>query len=418
MSREKVAVVTGKDLCYLDDTDGANVLVKNFAEHVIKNEGLDVDIYTPCGYSGHQFVDLKAQSQSEENIEISPGITVKRFPVPRVVTPNYENQGLELLNRVNISMGEAVYFEDGKLFDYLRIHIIHMAHSFGLVLGDIVPIERTIVHPMMLGTEYKNFSEVSQSYIDIEKAVFRKQILVQTPSIAESETLISDYSVSPEKIIITPRGFNPEALTIRQRTLPPIQNRKVRILCANMVRPQKGQKYFIDFAKECKKNNLPVLISLVGVNGTSYSPAYNKYSREIFDEIEKENLWDSFDFLKPRSQQELDKIMLNSDVAFYPSVFETFGKSPLESMATGLPTIVCDDVPAFREFIKDEETGILTSRNSQAMVESLKRLLYKPSLYTDISKNGISKGAEFFWENVLSRMILDTNNKISDVLST
>jgi glycosyltransferase involved in cell wall biosynthesis len=414
MAPNKIAIITGKDPMFAADTDGANILVKNLADHYA-GEGTKVDIFTPNGYSGHQAVKRKADYQSQAKDLLEENVNVNRFPIPKLITPNLSYAGLNFMNRVAISMAEATYFEDRKLDEYSRIHILHMAHAFGLVLGEIVPIDKTVLHPMLLGREYERYTQVAPSYIDFELEVFKRKLLVQVPSLDESLTLQKDYGVDENQIISNPRGFNQECLTPLFRKTPN-KTDTLSILCANMMRPQKGQHLFIPFAKECLRRGISIKINLIGVNGSSYSPSYNQYALDIREAIIKEGLKDCFEFSNPLDQANLNKVMHKSDFAIYPSVFETFGKAPLESMATGLPTIVLDDVPAFQEFLQDNETGLFVSRHSSALVDALERCLNEKGLYEKLSRQGIEAGKNFHWKVVLEQMINDINKWLSHAL--
>ena len=98
--------------------------------------------------------------------------------------------------------------------------------------------------------------------------------------------------------------------------------------------------------------------------------------------------------------------MAGCDIAIYPSVTETFGKSSLESVVTGLPTILFDDVPAFTEYVTDRVTGFLVPRSSGAVVDILGELQTNHSLYSSVSRNGIGIASRFTWEKIIDDLLL------------
>ena len=412
----KIAIISGKDPTIVEDTDGANVLVNNMADSYVENGGATVDIFTPLGYSGHQALRKKLKEQMVAPSEIRPGVTIQRFETAALTIPPANGEIETFRQRLLRSASEADFFEDKRLEEYDIVHIIHMAHSFGIVLRGIVPLGRTVLHPMMLGLEYRRYKEVPDEYIDQERAVLKKKLLVQVPSEDEAKILTQEYGVAGRNIIHTPRGFNTDRFKVSARTAPSIEQ-EIKILCANMVRPQKGQHLFVPFAEECRRRGIKLKIRLIGVNGNSYSSNYNIYAQELAEEIASRGLDDYFELLGPMSQSRLNELMLNSHFAMYPSVFETFGKSPLESMATGLPTMVFDDVPAFREFIVDGDSGILVSRNIRNWVDRMEETLKDSSTYEKISQRGIRQGEEFTWQATLQRMRNDITQILNYALS-
>jgi glycosyltransferase involved in cell wall biosynthesis len=128
--------------------------------------------------------------------------------------------------------------------------------------------------------------------------------------------LRESYGVAPSKIVTTHRGYPQDVLLPRERTLP--QDGPVRILSANMVRPQKGQHILVPFAEECLKRKLPIKIVIAGVNGESYSSHYNEYYQTFLEAIRKRGLMDTFEFTGPKDHQELNELMLKSDVSIGP----------------------------------------------------------------------------------------------------
>lgn len=406
----KIAIITGKDPMYKNDTDGANILVENISKQLSKEN--KIDIYTPKGYSGNNFIKEKFDFQKEEIIKnYKKNINIIKFEIPRIITTNYKNSGLNFLNRINISNAEAAYFSDNKLFKYDLVIIIHMAHSFGIVLNNLTPINKTILFPMMLGKEYKKFIKVNNAYIQIEKEVLSKLKHIQSPSKYEQKLLIEKYKINKNQTFYNHRGFNQEEFKPKIRTkINP--NKTINIISANMIRPQKGQKEFIKIAKIAKKEKINLIINLIGVNQNSYNPIYNKYAKELENQIHKNKLENYFKFINPINQKELSILMNKADIAIYPSISETFGKSALESMVTGLVTIVYDDVAAYKEFITNQQDGFIIKRDANTTIKLIKKLISNSDLYEKISINGIKKNENYSWTKKVNQMILDIKKRI------
>ena len=145
---------------------------------------------------------------------------------------------------------------------------------------------------------------------------------------------------------------------------------------------------------------------IAGVDGTSYSGYYNQYAAEFHNAIKSDGLAGHFTFHGVLSREALNNLMAGCDIAIYPSVTETFGKSSLESVVTGLPTILFDDVPAFTEYVTDRVTGFLVPRSSGAVVDILGELQTNHSLYSSVSRNGIGIASRFTWEKIIDDLLL------------
>ena len=329
---------------------------------------------------------------------------VVRFDVPPIVTPAFINKELNLLNRIAISFAEGTYFSGGLLKDYDAVLIFHMAHAFGTVLGGYVPMERTVILPMFLGEFYRKFMGVAQAYIDMEREVLQAASHIQTPSAAEKKVLVENYGAKEDAVFVVPRGFNPELFRRRKRELDKSRGR-IDILCANVVRMQKGQHILVPILEVCEKLGTNAVFHLPGVNGTTYSKHYNEYAESLRAEIEERGFGNNFKFYGVLDQKQLGELMLTMDMAIYPSVAETFGKSALESMATGLPTIVFDDVPAFGEFIEHRKTGLLVKRSPESAAVAIAELAKDGGLYSSVSNEGIERGRDFEWGKVIPRLL-------------
>ena len=103
--------------------------------------------------------------------------------------------------------------------------------------------------------------------------------------------------------------------------------------------------------------------------------------------------------------------MVDCDLAIYPSVTETFGKSSLESVVTGLPTILFDDVPAFTEYVANGVTGFLVPRSSMDVIDVIKELQCNPKLYSSVSRNGLEIAPKFTWGKIIDDLLFNYHRR-------
>ena len=404
----KIAIVCGRDIERASDTDGGSVLIRNLARELCR-QGNSIDVYTPANIAGGTF-------RQEEHIEPShdlPGVSIIRFPIQekdfhlRTLDKNSESY---FLNRMSISMRAGEYFDDRKLHAYDRIYLFHITHAFGLFEKDRCPISRTVLFQMFLGAFYCLSEDVPQEYFDAEIKALKYVQHIATPSAAERTVLINSYKVPSEKIFIVRRGYDPSVFRPLLRTFVPQDT--LHILCANVIKPQKEQCFFLDLV-EAARDRIPGLtVHLIGLGETNTQTAYGHYAFDLKCDATRRGLDQYFVFHDIAPQYAVNELMRTCHLAFYPSRTETFGKSVLESVVTGLPTIVFNDVPAYDEFLENHRTGISINRSLAAALEAIDMLRTDAKLYETISENGIAIAPQFTWEKIVADFIRDSEAHI------
>ena len=397
-----IAFIAGRDMRVRDDTDGSTVLIRHLAEY-LASRGHVLDIYIPDEYRGgaHQKEPLRA----EENWQItSANIRFVRFSseTPAQLPP-HDTPEQYFLNRLIISDKEAEYFSLNRLENYDCIYVFHVAHTFGLISKGLLPLHKTVLFPMLLGTYYRQFMPVPDVYIQRERSILAHFRHISCASSAEVRSLIEDYGLPQHTSFVVGRGYDDNVFHPLERTSID-KSKPIHIICANSIRPQKGQDFFISLVEYVHTRGIDLVIHLVGVNGKTHSPWYNEYAATITRNISERGLERHFDFRQAVTQPELAGVMEKCHLAFYPSVTETFGKSVLESTASGLPTIVFDDVPCFSDYLEDRQTGMRVTRSVDAAYRAIEELANNHALYASISKNGIIRGEHYTWHHVLEKL--------------
>ena len=72
---------------------------------------------------------------------------------------------------------------------------------------------------------------------------------------------------------------------------------------------------------------------------------------------------------------EINSVLMNSDIFAFPSAYEGFGLSLGEAMSAGLPCVGFKTCSAVNELIVDNETGILCDDGVMGFAEGLKKLM-------------------------------------------
>lgn len=105
-----------------------------------------------------------------------------------------------------------------------------------------------------------------------------------------------------------------------------------------------------------------------------------------------------FNIMRPKNDEELARIYSDADVYVHTSYTEGFGLPPLEAMACGTPAIVTAS-GGVREYAEHGTNSIVvSSRDVNALCESIVEVLYNPLLSKRLSLAGIETAKKFSWE--------------------
>lgn len=104
--------------------------------------------------------------------------------------------------------------------------------------------------------------------------------------------------------------------------------------------------------------------------------------------------------------EDLANEIRKGDIFCYPSVSnngETFGVAPLEAMALGLPVVV-SNLECFKDFIKDNENGLIFDHNSlnshEDLAYKIKSIIDSKELFNTLSIEGAKTAKNFSVEEV------------------
>lgn len=95
------------------------------------------------------------------------------------------------------------------------------------------------------------------------------------------------------------------------------------------------------------------------------------------------------------SDEALNDLWLNAQIALLPSQYESFGLVHVEAMGYGLPVVACDIV-ATQEVVEADKTAFLVPvGDSESLAERMIRLIANPKLRLEMGQAGKIKAADF-----------------------
>ncbi|MDP3917898.1 MAG: glycosyltransferase [Candidatus Woesebacteria bacterium] len=402
----------------LIDNDGQPITVRNYT-YWLSKFGHHIDIYSykviPDKISNNYF-KRKFVLQKDKKVKLFPNVNVIRIDVPSQTTKDlFSSIDLRDMPEIIQSLVASEYFKDNLLFEYDTICMFHPLASFGVVFRNFIPLNKAVLFPMLLSDEYIKFKSVSLIYIQLEQLVLNSVAKIFSTSSDEKNTLRL-RGIKNNKIEVLPRGIDVDIFKHVQKTIS--NNPKIlRLITVGSIRPQKRQSILIEVVNQLLLNGLDVHLSIIGEKDNFTMDVYKKYYNDMKKEISNKKLYKNIEFEGAVCQQRLSKFYENSDIAIFPSISESFGKSVIESISSGTPTIIAKECKAYCDFAEDGVNSIFSGSNVEEITKSILMLINNPKLYMKISENGEFIKEGYGWEVVTRKLekelvkLLESNQK-------
>lgn len=221
----------------------------------------------------------------------------------------------------------------------------------------------------------------------------RAAVIAAISSFTRDE-IVEILGIPAERIIVTPLGVEPEFLAAGAREPEPEialegVGRGPFILNVATLEPRKNLTRLIQaYALARRRASLPHRLVLAGMRGWLFE--------DIFRTVRGLGLEEQVVFPGYLPRGGLPRLMRQSALFVYPSLYEGFGLPPLEAMACGTPTIVSHS-SALPEVVGQ---GALTvdPYDVEALAEAMCRVLTQPALARELSCLGRERARQFSWE--------------------
>jgi glycosyltransferase involved in cell wall biosynthesis len=220
------------------------------------------------------------------------------------------------------------------------------------------------------------------------------KILLKIPSYVGSQglgwnKLYHSLGVSDEKIILV-RNWIPFGYSIRKTNKRVAEEELLTFVYVGWLIKEKGVYELID-AIEVLASTFSFKFIFIG-GGT--------LQEELHTRIEKSDLSDKVISKGWQEQKEVKQVLNSSHVFVLPSYAEGFPNALLEAMSMGLPAI-CTDVGGVSDSLKNDVNGYLIKpKNTNMIIESMKKYLLNKGLVEKHSKATIEIAAtKHNWEN-------------------
>ncbi len=130
------------------------------------------------------------------------------------------------------------------------------------------------------------------------------------------------------------------------------------------------------------------------------------YFDELVAEINAKGLRERTTIIKglPPDSPILLSALKSADVFVLPSVHEPFGIAALEAWAAGLPLLAAN-VGGLRDFVEDEETGLLFNPDSPESLLAAWRKIQDAELRGRLVANASERVKDFAWEEITKKLV-------------
>ena len=228
----------------------------------------------------------------------------------------------------------------------------------------------------------------------------RRARRVLTVSEASKQDIVRFFDVPDDKVTVI---YN--AIDERYR-VPPTDEEMVRvreryqlpdrfIMYAGNVKPHKNLERLIDaFARVRRRgfDNLGLLVT-----GSEVS----KYAT-LRRAVHRYNLHKHVRFLGYQPEATLAVLYRLADLFVFPSLYEGFGLSPLEALASGTP-VVASNVSSLPEVLGDAAV-LIDPYAPESIADGITRVLENDDLRADLQRRGTARAARFSWERSVRRV--------------
>lgn len=260
-----------------------------------------------------------------------------------------------------------------------------------VTLHDLIPVK----HP-----ELEKMAAQLYWRLHISRAARRSDFVITISEWAKAE-IMAEYAVPADKIAVIMQSFDPLMLEARD----PETGQRVRasyglpaeyILYVGTIQPRKNLVTLIE-AFHCLRQEMagaPRLV-IVGRKGWLYE--------DLFARIKSLGLTDDVLFTGFVPDEELPYLFDGAKVFVYLSLFEGFGRPPLEAMACGVPVITSAST-AIPEVVGT--AGItVPPLDTSAVVAALRRVLTDETLMAGMKARGVTQAGKFSWERAASETL-------------
>jgi len=279
-------------------------------------------------------------------------------------------------------LGLGVIWQLVKFLKEVKPQIVHTHLFGGDTWGRIAAILAGV--PIIISTEHNINLDESwlKKLIKFKLAIFTKKIIAVSQSVKNYS--VKKEKINPKKIAVIYNGIDLHKFSFRGYQSIDLHN-KISAVTIARLEPQKGHYYLIDAMPLIIKKYPNFILNIVGAGNLE---------NELKNQAKDLGLQDHVVFWGRRTDPE--NILPAMALFILPSIWEGLGIAILEAQAVGVP-VLASKVGGIMEIIESGKTGLLFApKNSEAIFQSIEKLLSDSDLQQKIVKNAHEQVKEKF----------------------
>ncbi len=277
-----------------------------------------------------------------------------------------------------------------------RWDLLHVHDWFGVLPALAItarrptPVVMTAHLPLRAGFTYANHPMPLQDKARLEALGFRIADRVTAPSRYVARLLQREYDVPAARISVVPNGVDAE------RFHPSRGRRTERPSMAAVCRltEQKGLEHLLDVTERVRDRVPDVLLRVAGAGG-----GRDRLARGIAER----GLADTVSLVGYVPHHTLPELYASSWVFVSTSVYEPFGLTTLEAMASGA-AVVASPLGGAPDFVHEGESGLLRlPQDTESFASAVASLLGDDALRGRLCAGAQRRARELSWQSVAAR---------------
>lgn len=343
---------------------------------------------------GHEVHVVTALNGGLAAYELIEGVHVHR------VTPlNYQDDDfLSWIAGLNLAMS----FKGEKIAEDIKFDIVH-AHDWQ-VGTTAITIKEILSIPLLSTIHATEHGRNKGINTEIQRFIHEKELQLMTESdhviVCSNymrEELLKNFYLSEKKLTIIPNGIELGDLKVEPKEMYPfIMNRKYIFSVGRMVK-EKGFETIIDAAQAAKESGKDIYFVIAGKG-----PMLERYRKIVTDK----QLDHYVAFVGYVSDEQRNALLVNCEIAVFPSLYEPFGIVALEAMIIAKPTIV-SEIGGLKGIVMHKQTGLLmVPGDAENLLANIDFLFQKPDRAKEIGLKGRQIVKSLYgWKRIASHTV-------------
>ncbi len=249
-----------------------------------------------------------------------------------------------------------------------------------------VPVIATCCHTYWQQSTYIKQQSWKKIFVPFEKRTYQLADKIISISDDSKSVLVEKYGIPSEKITVIPCGVNKKEFF----PIKDIKKRPNSIFYIGRIDARKGVSFLIKSLEILIKRNRSVKLFLAG-KGKDVS--------ELKKYVSDKKLDNNIEFVGFIPDEKLNEWYNKMQCVVVPSIFEGFGITVIEAMATGTP-VIGTNVDGIKNILRDNDNGFLVPYgDEQALSDKINYVLTENNdRITDNAKKDID--SKYDWDKI------------------